>query len=200
MHDSIDMKYPEYTNPLRQRANYWCQGLERKGIGRNYFIGMEFPFGMMKKFWNQTVWWLHNTVNVLKPPNCILKWWILCFMYLMHTRELVLLNYVPALPPAPCLVRMPAGVDFWLWPMAWASWTLSTKSRYCVSEFQVSDPQSGPGASTLTLGPSDHLLPQYTIKRMWSSLQYDIAAKSVWSFKYICQYSLFYYFAHDFKN
>lgn len=120
------MKYPEYTNPLRKRANYWCPGFGKKGnweelLHRHFLLGWG-KSSEIRQCDGCIILWMY-----LLRRNRILKWWILCFMHLMHTRELVLLNYVPALPPAPCLVRMPAGVDFWLWPMAWASWTLSPR-------------------------------------------------------------------------
>lgn len=83
--------------------------------------------------------------------------------YNTHTKELVLLNQVPC-PQHPAFVPTAAGVDVWPRPMACACWTLYTLCGYCASDVQVLGPQSGPGPSTLTLGPSAHTLPQHTVK------------------------------------
>lgn len=45
------MEHPEQANPRRQKAG-GCQGLGEEAMGSNCLVGVRFPLGVTKKFWN----------------------------------------------------------------------------------------------------------------------------------------------------
>ena len=75
LYDSINMKYPERQIHRDRKQISGCQGWSRGEIGSDCLMGMEFPFGVMKKLWNWIV------VMVAKHCECT----FLHFKYVQFT-------------------------------------------------------------------------------------------------------------------